>query len=80
MPTHTNDSRPARRKKVETPVMIATLICLVLAGVGALAGFEVLGGLGPVPVLIVLMVVVFVIGATTTVRRINAIRAASTAD
>ncbi|CAM3478780.1 hypothetical protein [Isoptericola cucumis] len=74
MPTPRNGSSPARRKKIETPVLAATLVCLVLAGVGAVAGFEVLGGLGPVPVLIVLIVLVFAVGAVMTVRRITALR------
>lgn len=78
MPTPTNGSRPAPRKKIETPVMIATLICLVLAGVGAFTGFEVLGRVGPVPVLIVLIVLVFVVGAFLTIQRIGALRSAST--
>ncbi|MFV2145626.1 hypothetical protein [Isoptericola sp. G70] len=77
MPTRTNGSPPTRRKKIETPVMIATFICIVLAGIGALTGFEVLGGLGPVPVLIVLIVAVFAVGAAMTVRRIGALRTAS---
>ncbi|WP_166845567.1 hypothetical protein [Isoptericola sp. BMS4] len=80
MPTPPNGSRPTRPKRIETPVMIATLICLALAGVGAFTGFEVLGGLGPVPVLIVLIVLVFVGGAVMTIRRIGALRAASVND
>ncbi|GAB3102893.1 hypothetical protein [Isoptericola nanjingensis] len=78
MPTPPNGSNPVRRKKIETPVLIATLVCVILAVVGAFAGFEVLGELGAVPVLVVLIVVVFVVGAVLTVRRAGALRAAST--
>ena len=77
MPTPASGSTAQRRPKIETPIMTATAICLVLSGIGAFTGFEVLGNLGPVPVLIVLAVIVFVIGAAMTGRRIAALRALS---
>ncbi|MGF0115707.1 hypothetical protein ACQFYA_05165 [Promicromonospora sp. Marseille-Q5078] len=77
MPQPPVASNPARRKKIETPILVATAICVVLAAVGAFAGFEVLGGFGPVPVLVVLIVLVFVVGAVWTARRIAGLRAAS---
>ncbi|MFI2103642.1 hypothetical protein ACH436_10130 [Isoptericola sp. NPDC019693] len=78
MPTPTHGSNPVRRKKIETPILVAMFVCLILVCLGAFAGFEVLGGLGPVPVLVVVIVAVFVVGAVMTARRIGALRAAST--
>lgn len=70
--------RLRRRSRVDTPVMAGTAASLVLSGVGAFLGFEVLGGLGPVPTLILLIVASFALGAALTVWRIMSLRSSTT--
>lgn len=67
-----------RRSRVDTPVMAGTAASLVLSGAGAFLGFEVLGGLGPVPTLILLIVASFALGAALTVWRIMSLRSSTT--
>jgi hypothetical protein len=55
-------------------VMVGGAVAVVLAVVGAFAGFDLLGEVAGIPVLVVVIVVVFVVGAVLTARRIAALR------
>ncbi len=62
------------RKGYDVPVMVGTGAAVVLFLVGAFAGFDALGTLGPVSVLVLVAVLCFLVGAALTVRRIMAMR------
>ncbi|MFI7491799.1 hypothetical protein ACIBXA_25810 [Micromonospora echinaurantiaca] len=72
MPTRPDQTSRARR--LDTPIFLGSLAAVALGAVGAFLGFGVLGSIGPVPTLLLLIVVVFAVGATVTVRRIFALR------
>jgi uncharacterized membrane protein YhaH (DUF805 family) len=62
------------RKAFDTPVLVAGVIGVILCVLGAFRGFDVFGTLGSFPILILAIIVIFVIGATLTVRRSQAMR------
>lgn len=70
----TRPGQTSRSPRLELPILWGTGAALALAAVGAFLGFDVLGSLGPVPVLLVLIIAVFVVGAVLTVRRITGLR------
>jgi len=70
----TRPGRTSRSTRMDVPILWGTVGAIALAAVGAFVGFDVIGSIGPVPVLLVVIVAVFLVGAALTVRRIAALR------